>query len=92
MVKTVLNGLHKLHTIKILFICHELLGKSGFITPISRVRSNTDINTVFITPMTAIKMAITATPSRRKLLKKLALKAGANGLGYKIIPNAAREV
>jgi len=29
MVKSGLNGLHKLHTIKILFICHELLGKSG---------------------------------------------------------------
>ena len=29
MVKSGLNGLHKLQTIKILFICHELPGKSG---------------------------------------------------------------
>jgi hypothetical protein len=28
MVKPGLKGLHKLHVIKILFICHELLGKS----------------------------------------------------------------
>jgi hypothetical protein len=29
MVETGLNGLRKLHTIKIMSICHELLGKSG---------------------------------------------------------------
>ena len=29
MVETGLNGLHRLNTIKILSICHELLGKSG---------------------------------------------------------------
>jgi hypothetical protein len=29
MAETGLNGLHGLYTIKRLFICHELLGKSG---------------------------------------------------------------
>jgi len=36
MVETGLNGLHKLHAIIALFICHGLLGKSGFRGALSR--------------------------------------------------------
>jgi hypothetical protein len=38
MVKTGLNGLHRLYTIKILPICHELLGKSGLIVKFPRLK------------------------------------------------------
>ena len=38
MVKTGLNGLHMLYTIKILSICHELLKKSGLIVKFPRLK------------------------------------------------------
>ena len=56
MVETGLNGLHKLHAIIILFICHGLLGKSGLICINENILTANAIVNDQRTPMSTVEL------------------------------------